>query len=476
MLAAALCIVGLTAGQKPIPCLADGDLWRIVKARARVVVIGGLDGSGDAPVRVTEEVARLRKQLGRRAVIHAVPLANPEKAALRFPPQGEAYAGGREAHHLWRWIGVVAPDAVVVVGNDPSGLAEALSHDSPAGVGRVAVLPAGAAIAAVAPSPAREEIERRMRRTPDEVAKQLAKNYGHELPEAVYIPAVAVLGRLRLGDVADVERIVAPYAKRERDSLAKATGSHLAGHLLFAELALLTGNGRYIQLVRGAADLGFDAEGKPKESMPLHSEMSDAVFMGCPILAAAGRLTGDTKYFDMTFRHLRFMQKLDLRADGLYRHSPLDEAAWGRGNAFPALGLAFTLGYLPKNHTAFPEILASFQRHMDALAQHVDASGMWRQVVDVAGSYPELSATCMIGFSMRRGVKEGWLPEARYRPLIDRAWEAAKRRIGEDGRLIDVCTGTGKQPSLQHYLDRPAILGLDPRGGAMALLFATEMR
>src|SRR5687767_1153098 len=109
MLAAALCIVGLTAGQKPIPCVPDGDLWRIEKARARIVVIGGLDGSGDAPVRVTEEVARLRKQLGRRAVIHAVPLANPEKAALRFPPQGEAYAGGPEAHYLWRWIGVVAP-------------------------------------------------------------------------------------------------------------------------------------------------------------------------------------------------------------------------------------------------------------------------------------------------------------------------------------------------------------------------------
>ena len=476
MLAAALCVVGLTAGQKPIPCVPDGDLWRIEKGRARVVVVGGLDGSGDAAARVAVEVARVRKQLGRHAAIHSVPMANPENAALRFPPQGEAYAANPEAHYLWRWIGVVAPDALVVVGADPGGLADALNREAPAGVGRIAVLQAGAAIATVVPSPAREEMDRRVRRTPDEVAKQLAKHYGHELPEAVYIPAVAVLGRLRLGEVADVERIVAPYASGGRDSLAKATGSHLAGHLLFAELALLTGNERYVRLVRAAADLGFDAEGKPKESMPLHSEMSDAVFMGCPILAAAGRLTGDTKYFDMSLRHLRFMRKLDLRADGLYRHSPLDEAAWGRGNAFPALGLALTLGYLPKTHAAFPEILAAFQRHMEALAQHVDASGMWRQVIDVSGSYPELSATCMIGVAMRRGVREGWLPPARYRPLIDRAWEAAKRRIAEDGRLIDVCTGTGKQPSLKHYLDRPAILGVDARGGAMALLFATEMR
>jgi hypothetical protein len=59
--------------------------------------------------------------------------------------------------------------------------------------------------------------------------------------------------------------------------------------------------------------------------------------------------------------------------------------------------------------------------------------------------------------------------------LVDAAWEAVKRSVGADGRLIDVCTGTGKQRSLWDYLNRTAILGKDPRGGAMALFFATEM-
>jgi hypothetical protein len=40
---------------------------------------------------------------------------------------------------------------------------------------------------------------------------------------------------------------------------------------------------------------------------------------------------------------------------------------------------------------------------------------------------------------------------------------------------VDVCEGTGKQKSLLDYLNRAAILDRDPRGGAMALLFATEM-
>ena len=56
-----------------------------------------------------------------------------------------------------------------------------------------------------------------------------------------------------------------------------------------------------------------------------------------------------------------------------------------------------------------------------------------------------------------------------------RAWTAVKSRVAPDGQLIDVCTSTGKQKNLKAYLDRTAILGLDPRGGAMALLLATEL-
>ena len=50
------------------------------------------------------------------------------------------------------------------------------------------------------------------------------------------------------------------------------------------------------------------------------------------------------RYFrDGSRRHLQFMRELCVRDDGLYRHSPLDESPWGRGNGFPALGLALSL-------------------------------------------------------------------------------------------------------------------------------------
>jgi hypothetical protein len=305
-------------------------------------------------------------------------------------------------------------------------------------------------------------MERRLARSPREVARQFAAVYGHEFPEAVYIPGMALIGRLRLGERADVERIVAPFISGARDSLAKPTGSHLAGHLVFAEL----GN---VALVRRAADLAAE------ELPSLHNEMSDAVFMGTPILTAAGKLTGDPKYFTLALQHLRFMEKLCLRSDGLYRHSPLNDAAWGRGNAFPALGMALALSNMPRQHPAFAPILDAFQRHIAVLAKFQNEEGMWRQVIDVPGVYPEFSATAMIGTAMLRGIRTGWLESQTYQARVDRAWRAVLRRTSPDGTVMDVCEGTGKQKTAGDYLRRAAILDRDPRGGGMALYFATEM-
>jgi len=332
------------------------------------------------------------------------------------------------------------------------------------------------------PSGARLELRRRLARTPIEVAKQLSEFYGHELDSVVYIPTVALISRTRLGTLtgdaaplADVRRVVQPYVDGKETLGEKATSSHLPGHLIFAELYRLTKDERYLELARRAADLGFNADGSMKESMPYHNEMSDSFFMGCAILAEVGALSGERRYFEMALRHMRFMESLDLRQDGLYRHSPLDEAAWGRGNGFPALGLAWSLSAIPKDDPVFEPMLAAFRRHMQALVPHQDPAGAWHQVIDRPESYRELTSTSMIGFAIARGLKRGWLSGAEYEKAVDRAWYAVKTRVAPNGELVDVCTGTGKQPDLRSYYDRTAILGLDDRGGAMAMLFATEM-
>jgi rhamnogalacturonyl hydrolase YesR len=448
-----------------------------------VLVIGGLAGDDESASIVRQELKAFEaiNPDRRRFRLLAIALANPDRATLAFPPAGIAYRDNSESHALWRWIAIQAPDLVLIAGNRDFGLADALSNNAVAGIGRIParLVPARPGILKsvkeIPLSEAHQEIDRRLTRTPHQVAEELAQFYGHDFDQPAYIQAVALIGQLRLGHQADVERLVSPFVDGTKDSLAKATSPTLAGHLVFADLAERTHDDRYLRLVRRTADLGFTPFGEMKESMPLHEEMSDSVFMACPILACAGKLTGETKYFDMSARHFAFMQKLCHRPDGLYRHSPLSEAAWGRGNAFPALGLAWTLSNFPSGRPEFNRMLRAFQDHMAALAPFQDANGMWREIIDQRGSYAEYSATAMIATAMLLGIQRGWLDSATYRPKVDLAWRAVLARTSADGRLMDVCESTGKQKSLKDYVHRAAILDKDARGGAMALLLATTL-
>ncbi len=329
------------------------------------------------------------------------------------------------------------------------------------------------------------QVAENVARSPQTVAEQLAAMYGKKLDQVAYIPALPLVAKLRLSELvrepkhaAEVEAIVAPYLNGEKSPVPKS-GSEQAGHLIFAELARRAkgqDRERWTQLCRNAADQVFDQDGTALPLMPFHNEMSDAVFMAGPILATTGKLTGERKYFDAAVTHFASMRTLCVRPDGLYRHSPLCEAAWGRGNGFPALGLALAVCDWPEDHPARADLLKEFQKHMAALKPYQDAqTGCWHQVIDQPESYDEYSCTCMIGFAMQRGIRHGWLPKVEYQSCVDQAWRAIQERTSAAGKLVNVCSGTGKQKTLQDYFDRPAINGRDDRGGAMGLLFATEL-
>jgi len=447
-----------------------------------VVLIGGLrgpDSSGPAIEQALKSFEK-RPQAQRRFNLYGIPVANPDGGELVFPPKGTAYKEQSQSHFIWRWLGLHAPDLVVVVGDEDFGLSAALPRSAVANVGAIPSRRTGARDVLrsipgqIAKSEAHIERDRRLARTPRQLALELSSIYGHDFDQPVYIPAMALISRVRLGQQADVTALVAPYVDGRKESLANASSSHLSGHLIFAELAERTGDRRYVDRVRAAADFAFTESGEMKEAMPLHNEMSDSVFMGCPILASAGKLTGKPIYFDMALRHFRFMQKLCLRPDGLYRHSPLNETAWGRGNAFPALGLSWTLLNMPEGHPGYGEMVQSFRGLMSALEKFQDRDGMWHEVVDDPASYAEFSATAMIATAMLRGVSRGWL-DASYLERARVAWRGVLTHIGPGGELVDVCESTGKQKSKEDYLNRAASFGKDARGGGMAMLLATEM-
>lgn len=447
-----------------------------------VLLLGGLKGRDSTAAVVGEEVRRFASlpESRRLFTLTAIAISNPAGAPLSFPPSGTAYRENAEAHTLWRWIAAHPPDLVVIAGADEGGLEAALAREAPGSVGRIPALRVEAAAGLLDALPrsipfseGRLEMRRRLARTPAQTAAELEAVYGRDF-DGTYIPGMALIARLRLGRTEEVRKLAEPFADGSRNALARPNSLVLAGHLVFAELAERTGDPRYLQLVRRAADLGFTETGEMKESMPYHDEMSDSVFMATSLAARAGRLTGERKYFDMAARHLRFMEDLVRRPDGLYRHSPVTNAAWGRGNAFPALGLALTLADFPKDHPEYAAVAKSYRDLMQTLAGYQTEEGMWLEVVDDKSTYPEFSATAMIGTAYLIGIRNGWLPES-YRERVERAWRAVNARTGRDGRLIDVCESTPKQRTDEDYRSRAAIMDVDPRGGGMALMFATEM-
>lgn len=312
---------------------------------------------------------------------------------------------------------------------------------------------------------------------PREVALQLLQVYGKKLETVVYIPAVAVHSRWRFGELTDdpqQRKIVEDILGGPRP--VPKSQVEFAGHLVYASVARSAQGPLQVsslKAVKQAADQFFAAD-RTLTRLPGPQEMSDAVFMCGPILCEAGSLTGETLYYDGAIRYLSEMRRLRQRDDGLYRHGHLCDAAWGRGNGFPAVGVAWCLTLVPADHPGRGELLTSFRKQMTSLLRHQTATGMWRQVIDVPEAYEEFSATAMIGFALQRGITSGWLDKETFQPPADRAWQAVCNHLGPGGQIIDVCEGTGTQKSLEDYLKRKAIRGIDDRGGAMALLFAVE--
>jgi hypothetical protein len=140
---------------------------------------------------------------------------------------------------------------------------------------------------------------------------------------------MALISRLRLGERDEVAGLLSPYLDGAKDSFAKPSQSSLAAHTLFFEYARRTRDDRAKALVVRAANSGFTENGELREFMPLNGGWSDSLFMDVPILAMAGALTGERRYFDMAARHVAFMQQIVRRPDGLYRHQASSEGRMG---------------------------------------------------------------------------------------------------------------------------------------------------
>lgn len=320
---------------------------------------------------------------------------------------------------------------------------------------------------------------------PLSTARQLATVYGHKLDApVVYTQGVALGGRLRLhkflggeSPVTEIEQMVGPHVDKGTamfGDLPSAGGtSNYAGICWADELYEATGDKKYRELLVQVADLFNPPSTERPIAPPLDTDIRvEDFFFAATVLGRAFPLTNDERYINTL---TTFLLACDTQQeDGLWWHCKASPFYWGRGNAFAAMGFAEALTYLPEDHPSRPQLLDSHVKHLEALRGFQHESGMWRQVIDRADSYLEHSATSMIGYSVARGLRAGWLDE-NWRPVAESAWAGISERIGPGCELEHVCVGTGPQPDLDAYLERPYSDGQDDRGGSMALWFAVEM-
>ena len=512
---------GLTRDETALVTIENGSAYEsAVPNSRRLVIVGGLDGHLDS-ARLALDAVRWFKssasdQEHARWVVSVLPFANPTNAEGMeegvFPPVDGYFDDDDhpELRYLWRWVSYQVPDLVVElrVGDEiqfvnsvslgssaemlPDGsLAGAMSLSAngseigPVNTMLVTAPPSeGARVMQEILTHARDQgsslraiVNKRLARKPLDIAHLLAKRYPGT-PGMSYIPAVAWTHTLRLAELVGDEslrdkvlREVQPWLTGNEPLVGERPNlAGLAGTMVFGELS--KSPSEYRESAAALASEGVSMAAR--EASPGVPEYgfgwSDDIFLGSIAAATAEDADGLASAVRMITLYAERLQQ----PDGIFHHSPEAPTAWGRGNGFAARGLAETLTALGPSHTDREAVLEVYLRQMRGLKAYQAPDGMWRQVVDVPGSYRETSVTALTLTAMARGIRLGWLDDS-YQPIVDRAWNALLAHVNEDGTLVDVCISTGAGDTLRHYLDRTAVNGADDRGGALVLGAALEM-
>ncbi len=312
-------------------------------------------------------------------------------------------------------------------------------------------------------------------------ARILAGAHGHKLERpVVYTQGVSLTARLLLSQLdatyanprRDIEAVTKEYAD-DPDNVFDG-GDGTANYAGVNWTSMMADDPRYRNLLISTADrfMALDDDGFPL-ALDRDYRVEDMFFAGT-ILQRATEVAGDTPYVDLAAEFVLECSHRLLESNGLYWHCLSSPYFWGRGNGFAALGFAETLVSYRGDKRA--RIIERHIEHLNGLKAVQDTeSGMWRQVLDVEDSYTEHSSTSMIGISIALGIRHGWLSADDWADVLIKAWQGVSYGIDDQGGVRQVCVGTGPLPSLNDYLIRDSVTGLDDRGGAMAFWFAVEM-
>jgi unsaturated rhamnogalacturonyl hydrolase len=229
----------------------------------------------------------------------------------------------------------------------------------------------------------------------------------------------------------------------------------------------------------------------------------DGLYMAAPFMAELAGVLGEPALYDDVAKQVRLMEQhtRDPKT-GLLFHG-WDESKrqrwanpttgtspelWGRAVGWYAMGLVDVLEVFPEKHAQRAEVLAALQRLATAVAAVQDQErGVWWQVLDkpgFPGNYREASATAMLTYALSKGVRKGWLDQAKFKTVAERGYAGLLKEFASvdaqgNVELRDICkvAGLGGNPyrdgSYAYYVGTD-VASNDPKGLGAFILASVE--
>ena len=160
---------------------------------------------------------------------------------------------------------------------------------------------------------------------------------------------------------------------------------------------------------------------------------------------------------------------------------------WGRAIGWYGMALVDVLDFLPRDHPARREIIATLQKLCTGVVKHQDPEGgLWYQVVDQGGrkgNYLEATASSMFVYTMAKGVNHNYLSRD-YVPAILKGYQGIVGKlikVDEKGgvTLTQCCSvaglGYGRDGSYEYYLKEPVVQN-DLKGVGPFILAGIELQ
>lgn len=240
----------------------------------------------------------------------------------------------------------------------------------------------------------------------------------------------------------------------------------------------------------------------------------DAIQMAMPGFAMMSKITGDSKYIDYAMRSYTWSRdtcggKLFNTEEGLwwrdanfvapYKESDGQNCYWSRGNGwvYAALVRAMDAMLVAKSADApaymeplgetkwrnigvddhFKDYRKDFLSMTKALVKCQRADKFWKVSLHDGNNYGgvELSGTALFIYGMAWGVRHGYLPKAKYAPIVYGTWDAMVKTCLHDDGFLGYVQGTGKQPSDSQPVTYDKQPDFDDYGLGCFLLCGTEV-